>query len=114
MSRRVTRKAEARLDLLQYFVYIGERNLDAAERFLQAAEEAFTKLADMPGMGAERDFGNPVLAGLRSSPQTASTSCAWCTGRGTWNGSLRREQDCPTGGLSAGRGRPAANSRIFI
>ncbi len=68
MSGRVTRKPAARLDLLQHFVYIGERNLDAAKRFLQAAEDAFEKLAAMPGMGVSRDFGNPELVGLRSWP----------------------------------------------
>jgi plasmid stabilization system protein ParE len=36
---------------LEYFVYIGERNFDAAERFLTAAEEACLKLAEMPQMG---------------------------------------------------------------
>jgi toxin ParE1/3/4 len=68
VSATISKKAEAKLDLLQHFVYIGENNLEAAERFLSAAEDAFQKLAGMPRMGALRDFGNPELTGLRSWP----------------------------------------------
>src|SRR5688500_2954342 len=49
---------------------MGERNLDAAKRFVAAAQKACHKLADMPGLGTERDFGNPKLAGIRSWPIT--------------------------------------------
>ena len=38
-------------DALQVFVYIGERNMDAAERFLEALDSDLKKLAEMPGMG---------------------------------------------------------------
>jgi toxin ParE1/3/4 len=48
--------------------YIGERNLDAAERFLVAAEETFLKLAEMPQMGRLREFSQPHLADIRSWP----------------------------------------------
>jgi toxin ParE1/3/4 len=64
----VTKKRPAEIDLLNHFLFIGEDNLDAAERFLAAAEDAITKLADMPGMGALRDFKNSELVGLRSWP----------------------------------------------
>jgi toxin ParE1/3/4 len=64
----IHRSAAARLDLLQHYVYIGERNLDAAKRFLTAAHEACRMLARMPGMGALREFKNPATAGLRSWP----------------------------------------------
>jgi toxin ParE1/3/4 len=53
---------------LQYYVYIGERNLDAAKRFLTAAQDACRMLARMPGMGALREFKNPAMTGLRSWP----------------------------------------------
>ena len=68
MSSRVHKHASVRVDLLQHFVYIGERNFDAAERFLEAAEKAFEMLGKMPGLGALREFGNPELEGLRSWP----------------------------------------------
>jgi len=68
MSRGITSKPQARIDLLEYFIYIGERNLDAAERFLVAAEEACRKLSEMPGMGRLREFAQPELAGIRSWP----------------------------------------------
>jgi toxin ParE1/3/4 len=64
----IHRRPEARLDLLQHFVYIGENNLDAARRFLTAAQSDCKSLARMPGMGAMRDFNNPAMAGLRSWP----------------------------------------------
>ena len=62
----VTIKPQARLDLLEAFAYIGERDLPAAERFTGAAERAFDQLATMPGMGRRRAFANPDLADLRS------------------------------------------------
>ncbi|MDB5321457.1 MAG: plasmid stabilization system [Phycisphaerales bacterium] len=68
MTPTIHRRAEARLDLLQHFVYIGENNLDAARRFLTAAQDDCRTLARMPGMGAMREFTNPDLTGLRSWP----------------------------------------------
>lgn len=68
MNPTIHRRPEARLDLLQQFVFIGEQNLDAARRFLTAAQDACRKLARMPGMGAKREFENPALAGLRFWP----------------------------------------------
>jgi toxin ParE1/3/4 len=68
LSPTIHRRAEARLDLLQHFVYIGEENLDAARRFLTAAQDACKLLARLPGAGALREFENPKLAGLRSWP----------------------------------------------
>jgi toxin ParE1/3/4 len=62
----IERKPQAKLDLLQHFIYIGQNNLGAAERFLVAVEEALEKLADMPGMGAKREFRKPELVGIRS------------------------------------------------
>jgi len=64
----VHQRARVRLDLLEHFLYIGENNFEAAERFLDAAEAAFTMLAQMPGMGAIREFDHPGLVGLRSWP----------------------------------------------
>lgn len=49
---RVVRRASAKRDPIVHFAYIGERNLDRAERFLRAADETFTELAKMPEMGS--------------------------------------------------------------
>jgi toxin ParE1/3/4 len=62
----IEKKPQARLDLIQHFIYIGQDNLNAAERFLTAVEEALEKLAEMPGMGRRREFKKPELAGIRS------------------------------------------------
>jgi hypothetical protein len=51
----------ARIDLAEIFSYIAADKFSAAERFVEAAEDAFAKLADMPGMGPE--WGSE-LAGL--------------------------------------------------
>lgn len=67
MSARIIRKTQARRDLVRHFVYIGERNFDAATRFLVAAEETFKQLARMPGMGSSFEVRDPKLAGLRVS-----------------------------------------------
>ena len=65
---RIHRRPQARRDLVDHAVYISENNLDAAERFLDAAEETFTLLTTHPAMGSPRDFDNPKLAGLRMWP----------------------------------------------
>jgi toxin ParE1/3/4 len=65
MNGNVQRRAQARQDLVDHFAYIGQQNEDAANRFLQAAEQTIAQLAQFPGMGAARDFGNPRLAGMR-------------------------------------------------
>lgn len=68
MKLEIHKKPEAKLDLLQHFIYIGEDNLDAAERFLDAVEDALGKLSDMPGMGRLREFTIPELRDVRSWP----------------------------------------------
>jgi toxin ParE1/3/4 len=66
MTPVVVKKPRAEQDLLDHYTYIGERNLDAAERFLDAAEEAFVLLAQVPRMGRVWDSPSPRLAGVRS------------------------------------------------
>ena len=48
--------------------YIAQDNVDAAIRFYFAVQDAFDKLAVMPGMGAIRPVQNAALKGLRSWP----------------------------------------------
>ena len=52
-------------DLLEQFTYIGQDSADAAHRFLAAAEAAFERLAEMPGIGSQQVFRNPDLQGVR-------------------------------------------------
>jgi toxin ParE1/3/4 len=68
VSKRVHRKAEARQDLIEHFIYIGNHNLEAARRFLRAVLDDSRKLAEMPGLGAMRDFDDPELGDVRSWP----------------------------------------------
>lgn len=73
MRPRVAKHRKAKRDVLQAFVYIGQDNLGAAERFLAAFDRDVRTLADMPGIGAKREFPNPKLAGPRSLPITGFT-----------------------------------------
>ena len=68
MKPRVFIFPEAQRDLDEQFVYIGERNFDAAERFEAAVRDDLGRLAGMPGMGALREFASPHLLEMRSWP----------------------------------------------
>jgi len=68
VSKRVEKHPRARIDLAEIFCYIASDKLSAAERFLQAAEDAFSKLADMPGMGPEWGSHVAALKGVRFWP----------------------------------------------
>ncbi len=65
---KVTIKPQARLELLQIFIHIGEQNLSAAEKFTAAAEADCETLARMPGIGRMREFARPDLSDIRSWP----------------------------------------------
>ena len=52
MSARIDQRAEARRDLVNHFVFLGQHNLRTAQRFLKAAERALAQLARMPGLAA--------------------------------------------------------------
>jgi toxin ParE1/3/4 len=57
-------------DALNIYIYIGEQNIKAAERFLKALDRDLRNLAGNPGMGAIREFTSPSLSGIRSLPVT--------------------------------------------
>lgn len=65
MIKRIIRRERVREDLISHFVYIGHDNLDAAERFLDHAEKAFQRLADLPLLGTSRAEDFPSLPGIR-------------------------------------------------
>ena len=59
-------KARARLDLKKYWRWIAHDNLEAADRFLIAAEDTFSAIARNPEIGSQRSFRR--VAGVRSWP----------------------------------------------
>jgi toxin ParE1/3/4 len=62
---KIRRTAAARLDYLQIFLYVGERNLAAAEKLIRRFDEALELILKHPGAGPERpDLGR----GLRTYP----------------------------------------------
>lgn len=66
MSRAVKKTSPARTDLREAAFYLDEQALGLGDRFLAAAEMAFERLAETPGLGGFRKFDNRRLAGLRS------------------------------------------------
>jgi toxin ParE1/3/4 len=66
MTPVVRKTPRAEQDLLGHYVYIGERDPRAADRFLRAADAAFKRLARLPGMGRAWESPLPRLAGVRS------------------------------------------------
>jgi toxin ParE1/3/4 len=68
MKSPIHRRPEAKLDLLQHYVYLARQNVEVAKRFLTSAQDAAKTLARFPGMGAARPVKNPALAGLRMWP----------------------------------------------
>ena len=53
-------------ELAAIWEFIAFDNLDAADRFLDAAQNTFQQLAEMPGMGRARQFPQIALKNLRS------------------------------------------------
>lgn len=63
---RITKRAAARRDLVEQFVYLAEHaGLETAERFLSNAETSFNELATHPMIGAALTLKNPALSGIR-------------------------------------------------
>jgi len=69
--RTVTTRPGAKVDLLEHFVFIGEENLEAADRFLAEAEAAFEKLATMPRMGRRWGSEERRLGAIRVWPMSS-------------------------------------------
>ncbi len=68
MSRIITIHDEARYDVIEIAYYIAEDSLEASDRFVEAVDSAYVRLAEMPGIGVIRDFGNQTLKGMRMWP----------------------------------------------
>ena len=65
MKRSVRKTPRALLDLAELSQFIARDNFESALKFL---DEACEKLAAMPGMGATREFKNPLFAAVRFWP----------------------------------------------
>jgi len=67
--------AQALRDIEGIARHIAEDNLDAALRFYDAAEAAFLRLAEMPGVGVVRFPKHPRLADVRMWPVPGFEKC---------------------------------------
>lgn len=66
MSLKIFESAEAVNDVIDAADHIAQQSgLNASDRFLQAVKNAYRQIADMPGIGSVRDFGQPDLQGMR-------------------------------------------------
>lgn len=61
----IIRREDALDGLINLAYYIAQDKIEAAYRFLDAAEEAFRALERMPLTGTKREFKNPALKGIR-------------------------------------------------
>ena len=89
VKRRVALRRAAREDLIESYLFISLDSPDAAERFLQAAEESCNALGDMPEIGHRWESEDERLQDVRvwhvkgfanwlistTSPRTTLTYC---------------------------------------
>ena len=68
MKRRILKKPQVERDLIDHFSYIARDKIKPAERFLQMAEESFSRLAANPSLGQPWESPLPQLAGIRVHP----------------------------------------------
>jgi toxin ParE1/3/4 len=68
VSRRVVVRPLAQSDLDEQALYIAQDSVDAALRFLDAAQTAFGRLRSFPEIGRSREFLHPDLRNVRSWP----------------------------------------------
>ena len=68
---RIVRHPQAVLDIVEVAEFIASRtSLDAANRFVAAAEKTVELLSRMPGLGTRWESDHPRLADLRFFPVT--------------------------------------------
>ena len=69
MTLDVIRTREALVDVIEITYSIDQSGRPAAaQRFVTAVQDAYKQLAEFPGMGALRDYGNPANVGMRMWP----------------------------------------------
>jgi len=66
---RVIKRAAAKRDLTDHFVFLGENaSVEVARRFLHASNVSFQALAKMPELGVRRTFQNARFSSVRVWP----------------------------------------------
>ena len=65
MKRKIIKRERVIDDLVEQAWYISQDNLEAAERFLVAAEKSFSRLAELPRLGTSCHLVQESLRGLR-------------------------------------------------
>ena len=68
MSREIIVHDLARYDIIDAAYHIAEDSLAASDRFSEAVDAAFKRLAEMPGVGVARDYQTAALEGMRMWP----------------------------------------------
>jgi toxin ParE1/3/4 len=68
VSRRVVVRPLAKDDLGEQALFIAKDSVNAALRFLDAAQAAFERLRSFPEIGRSREFLHAALRGVRSWP----------------------------------------------
>jgi toxin ParE1/3/4 len=68
MSREIILHEEAEYDIIDHAYYLAENSMKTSLRFRKAVRDACEQLAEMPGLGALRDYKNSLLVGLRMWP----------------------------------------------
>lgn len=67
---RIIKRPVAKRDLIEQADFIAQDNLEAALRFLAAAEKTFAQLARLPNIGKSRKVKSRVSANVRQFPIT--------------------------------------------
>jgi toxin ParE1/3/4 len=68
MNRPIVKSPLAYRDIVDIASHIAEDSIKASERFLEAAEGTFDRLATTPEIGSLCPFKNPATAGVRVWP----------------------------------------------
>lgn len=69
MTSSVTHRSQARLDLLEQFVYLGEHaSVEIAERYYAAVDETCALLVKQPNSGIKHDSSIKRLESMRRFP----------------------------------------------
>ncbi len=66
MSLQIIETAEAVNDVIKAADYLAaQSSFNASDKFLAAVKSTYRRIADMPGIGTLRDYGQPDLKGMR-------------------------------------------------
>lgn len=68
MTLNIVKRDKAKHDLIDLADYLARDDIEVAERFIDAAENAFHFLSGTPGAGALREYDSPTLSELRMWP----------------------------------------------